>query len=320
VHGTRVHDGTDPVTHSGPHPTGPFRSIDIRIREIARIGDGATGSKITIVTGVTVPATCTVTETQSGENVDIDVVMRAKRSRRASEDVVVCPANPRAPPARTARSNGRGADLSCRVARRRRYCAAMAGWLDSKWLGIAGYTVAAVATLLTGRREHRLADVETDLWPTFWFLAAGVLFAMAMGRAGDIGGLLADLGRREARAGRWYDERRTYQAIVVGAVGAIWLITVTTALWRVPERRRRYLPMVLVMFTLMCFAGIRLVSLHQVDSLLDHHRIGGVRVGTVVELVGLSIAIAMTFWQPRPASVQDPGRPWAPADTRSTPR
>jgi len=173
----------------------------------------------------------------------------------------------------------------------------MLRWLDSNSLRVAGYTAAAAAAFLAGRRERPLVRANPDLWPAFWFLTAGLFLLMALGRAFDFAGVATDLGRSEAVSHGWYANRRKFQAAVVAALGAIWFVSVVVALWRVPERRRRYLPMAIVAFSLMCFAGIRIVSLHQVDGLLYRRHIAGAKVGSVVEFVGLVTAIAVTSWQ-----------------------
>ena len=175
----------------------------------------------------------------------------------------------------------------------------MAGWLDSNGLRVAGYAVVGLAAFVAGLREQRRSHANPNLWPTFWFLTAGLLLVMAVGRAGNIADVAADIGRRQAVAEGWYANRRKYQAIVVGLVAATWFVMIVVALWRVPERRRRYLPMAFISFTLVCFAGIRTVSLHQVDSLLYRRHLAGAKFGAVLELILLSIAFAVTFWQPR---------------------
>ena len=79
---------------------------------------------------------------------------------------------------------------------------------------------------------------------------------------------------------------------------AFWLIADLIAVWHVPERRRRYLPPALVVFTLLCFAGVRVVSLHHVDSLLYNHPIHGVRIVAITELAGIALVILATYWHP----------------------
>jgi hypothetical protein len=173
----------------------------------------------------------------------------------------------------------------------------MLGWLDSNGLRIAGYAAAAIAALLAGRRERPLVGANPNLWPTFWFLTSGLFLLMAVGRAADFGGIATELGRSEALSHGWYAERRKFQAAVVGTLGAIWFIVVVVALWRVPERRRRYLPMAIVSFSLMCYAGIRIVSLHQVDAVLYRRHIAGAKIGSVAEILGIATAIIVTCWQ-----------------------
>jgi hypothetical protein len=172
--------------------------------------------------------------------------------------------------------------------------------LDSNWLRVAAYGVAAAACLHAGLRERRRRPIapSRDIWPPFWIITAVLLAVMALGRAAEIGDLISEFGRREAREEGWYEIRREYQAAAVATVGAIWLVAVVVAVWRVPERRRRYLPAALVVFSLVCFAGIRVISLHQVDTLLYNRPIRGVRIVAIVELTGTALTVLTTYWYP----------------------
>jgi hypothetical protein len=183
--------------------------------------------------------------------------------------------------------------------------------MDSNWLRVVAYGLAAAACLHAGLRERRRQPdaPSRHIWPTFWFLTASLLGVMALARAADIGELVSDLGRRTARDEGWYEIRREYQAAAVASVGAIWFVAVVLAVWRVPERRRRYLPAALVVFSLFCFAGIRIISLHQVDALLYNRPIRGVRLVAIVELTALALTILTTYWYPfARADVGDTGR------------
>ena len=120
---------------------------------------------------------------------------------------------------------------------------------------------------------------------------------MAVGRASNVSDLLTELGRERARSGGWYEVRRSLQAWVIGAVAAVWAVTVAIAVWRVPERRRRYLPTAIVVFTLVCFIGIRLISLHQVDALLHNRDVRGVTIGAVIEVGLLLLVLAVSAWR-----------------------
>jgi hypothetical protein len=172
------------------------------------------------------------------------------------------------------------------------------GWLDSNAVRALGYLAVAVAAYVAGRREQRRAQTNSALWPTFWFLTAGLFLVMALGRAGNVAQFVAELGREEAVATGWYANRRKYQALAVGLIALTWFIVVFVAIWRVPDRRR-YLPMALVSFSLVCFAAIRMLSLHQVDALLYRRHVVGAEIGAVLEVLGLVVAFATTFWQPR---------------------
>lgn len=190
--------------------------------------------------------------------------------------------------------------------------------MNSHWLRVIGYVVLVVLSLVARRRERTRASEVDGVWPPFWLLTAGFLGVMALGRAGDIGSLISDLGRGRALDSGFYETRRPMQAAVVTAVGGGWLITVTVACWRTPERRRRYLPMGLMVITLAAYAAIRVVSLHQVDTLLHRREIAGVWVGTVIEMTLLVITALVTLWVPADRTVVAGGpEPQRPLGARS---
>ena len=171
-------------------------------------------------------------------------------------------------------------------------------WADSTAFIVALYAIAGATALLIGVAERRRSHTtDPRFWPPFWFSVAAFLLLLAVGRASNVSDLLTDLGREQARSGGWYDTRRALQAWVVGGVAAVWAVTVMVAVWRVPERRRRYLPPAVAVFTLACFIGIRLISLHQVDSLLHDHDLGGVTDGAVIEIALLLTLMALSVWR-----------------------
>lgn len=165
--------------------------------------------------------------------------------------------------------------------------------LDSGWLRVGGYGVAALVAILVGVMEVRSTERKAlTFWPPFWFLSAALIASTAVARVGGIGDLLVDLGRETTQSGGWYDQRRGVQATAVITIAVVWVVAVIAAIWRVPPRRRRYLPTALVLFTLECFAAIRVVSLHQVDAVLYHRQFGGVRWVAIIELALLGLTIA----------------------------
>jgi hypothetical protein len=182
-------------------------------------------------------------------------------------------------------------------------------WPDSNTIRVAGYVVVTLLMLIARRRERRRVGDADGVWPAFWILTGAFLLAMAVGRAVDAGDLVSSLGRSAAEERGWYTSRRPVQAAVVGSVGAVWFVVVAVALWRTPERRRRYLPVGLMVVTLAAFAAVRVVSLHQVDSLLYRTEVAGVRFATLTELVLLGLAALATLWCPaaRPSPITDAG-------------
>ena len=176
-------------------------------------------------------------------------------------------------------------------------------WLDSTWCPVVAYVMVALLAMVLGSLEiARTRSVGSSiLWPNFWFGTAVLLVVMAVGRATDTGEFLADLGRQQARSEGWYETRRGIQAAVIGTIAAIWLISIILAIWRVPARRRRYLPMAIVVFTIVCYNGTRVISLHQVDAIFHNREIGGVTIGAVTELSLLACALVVelrALWLP----------------------
>ena len=165
-------------------------------------------------------------------------------------------------------------------------------WLNANVVRVALYGLTAAISFLVWRIERSDAR-QRDWWPTFWLLTSGVLAGMALGRLLDIDSLVTALGRDEAVARGLYENRRRVQAVVAGGIGLTWILSVTIALWRVPERRRRYLPTAIAVFSMLCFAALRLLSLHQVDSLLRRRDVYEVRLGTLVEIVGVLATAAL---------------------------
>ena len=189
----------------------------------------------------------------------------------------------------------------------------MSTWLDSPALAVVLYVIGASTALLLGVAERRRGGAdEPQLWPAFWFVTGALLLVMAVARSSNVNDLLTDLGRDRARSGGWYDVRRSLQAWVVGGVAGLCALTVAVAVWRVPGRRRRYLPTAIVVFTLVCFAGVRLISLHQVDVLLNDRDVRGVSLGSVIEvglLVLVVLVVAVSAWRlPRSAPTSADGR------------
>jgi len=171
----------------------------------------------------------------------------------------------------------------------------MSALFDADGFRLACYAIAALTALVAFVSELRLhrENARTALWPTFWLLQAALLVAMGSAMAVDAADALADLARERARADRWYLDRRSLQVPVVASIVAAWTISTVVAIWRVPPRRRRYLPSAALIGALVSFAAARTVSLHHIDTLLYRRELFDVRLVSVVEIVLLtSVTVA----------------------------
>lgn len=168
----------------------------------------------------------------------------------------------------------------------------MIEFLDSTAVRAATYGVTALLAVWWGVRERRsTSSTALDWWPTYWFMSAILLATLAFGHVSGLGDLLSEIGRDQARSEGWYATRRKVQAVVVAAVIGGWLVGIAVAVFRIPPRRRRYLPHIIALSAIIAFAAIRIVSLHQIDSLLYRRDIGGIRVVSLSELGMLAISI-----------------------------
>ena len=178
----------------------------------------------------------------------------------------------------------------------------MAGWLDSKWVLVLGYVLAAAAAGWAGLRERRRRAAEPDLRPCFWFLTAVLLAAMGVARVERVTELVGSAGRRLAYEQGWYDGRRPYQEIgAVSLIGAAVVVVMVVVVVLAVSRRSRgwhYLPACAVMLALAAFAAVRTLSLHEVDATLHDRRYAGIALGPMLELSLLALLLATTFWPP----------------------
>ena len=159
-------------------------------------------------------------------------------------------------------------------------------YLNSEWLRTASYVAAIMACALAGRRE--LAATKAGvlrLWPRFWFVAAGVLSVLLLGRLTGIGSNAYEIGRAKAMAGGWYwSERRRLQGVAIVGLGVLSLLDILVVAHAMGDRRRRYLTPLVCLHGLAGFAAARIVSLHQIDTVLYRRPILGARIASVIEL------------------------------------
>jgi len=179
----------------------------------------------------------------------------------------------------------------------------VSAFLDSSGLRAGGFAALAVLSVALGVRESRdTRKSSRSLLPAYWWLTAMLLLVVAIAQATELADLVARTGREEARANGWYDARRSAQALAVAGVSGAWAVGVVVAIWRVPPRRRRYLPSALAVSALLAFIAVRAISLHQIDAVVYRSDLAGVRMVALVELFLLAVAGATM------AVRLDPGR------------
>ena len=142
----------------------------------------------------------------------------------------------------------------------------MVDLIDSNAFRVVVYLLVALLSLWWGVRERRwVATHAVDWWPFYWFMSAALLTAMGIaGPAHSETSSARSVANRPAQAGG------------------------TT-------RDARYLPHVILLSTILAFAAIRLVSLHQVDTVLYRRDVAGVRIVALVELGLLAATVLVTL-------------------------
>jgi hypothetical protein len=171
----------------------------------------------------------------------------------------------------------------------------MAEVIDTSAVRAAAYLVVAVLAVLSAFADRAGPEqAHGRLWRFSLLLAALLLMLLAVASFGDLSDVLTGFGREQAYRAGWYDTRRGFQAAVVVAVFGLWCVSVLVSIYAVPSRRRSYLPAVIGLFTIWGFVAVRLVSYHDIDTLLYRRDIGGARLVAVGE-VGLLTATAAAF-------------------------
>lgn len=127
----------------------------------------------------------------------------------------------------------------------------------------------------------------------WWWLAGGLVVLGAI-RQWQLLTWLTDLIRQTALQDGWYMERRAVQRITVVAAAAVGL-----ALFGALHRRLRHLAAgdilaVYLYLGLVALALLQIISLHQIDSVLNLS-IAGTRLGRLLE-IALAACLSLTAW------------------------
>ncbi|MFZ2736736.1 MAG: hypothetical protein WBI20_04515 [Burkholderiaceae bacterium] len=127
--------------------------------------------------------------------------------------------------------------------------------------------------------------------PQPWWLAAVLLLLLGLNTVFQLDLLLVLLLRTGARLQGWYQERRLLQYPLLLTLGASGLVLLAWLRTRIENDWPLLWPIVLGLGLLVAVAGLRLVSFHASDELLDA-RLWGVSTGRWLELAGMIGVVA----------------------------
>jgi hypothetical protein len=149
-----------------------------------------------------------------------------------------------------------------------------------------GYALVAVLCCAGGASAGR-----DGRYGSGWFVAAGILAAIAVNTVTRLDLLLIYALRAASREQGWYDARRAWQTMMIGALAVTgllamgWLRTRLAAVWS------RCALAVLGMGLLAGLAATRAVSFHYTDLALGIS-VAGVSAGRLLEVAGLALTAA----------------------------
>lgn len=152
-------------------------------------------------------------------------------------------------------------------------------------LGVLFAALSVVAAGIFNREHDRDGFRRSAL---VWAGLALVLASLSFFTITDLGPLLMDDVRQEARSEGWYMSRRPMQARVILGILVAAILGYGTLLVRLGDNRRNYLLPVTASAYLLALNAIRLVSLHQVDAVMGK-RVGWLTFGAVLQVVGLTL-------------------------------
>ena len=163
------------------------------------------------------------------------------------------------------------------------------------WVIVAAYLIAIACCVRAWRRDAAAAraaraDVveRARFVPWFWLAVAVILVLLAVNKPLDLHDLLTDYGRRVARSGGWYKQRRTVQLAFALAVGAGTAAVLALVGLRLRPALGRYAVVLAGLWLLAVYVGLRVTSFHHVDAWFGT-RMRGVKLHWIVELVAIAV-------------------------------
>lgn len=169
------------------------------------------------------------------------------------------------------------------------------------WVAVAGYLIGA---LLCGWQTTRSkAGAER----AFWILATIAMLALGLNKQLDLQTQLTAIGRRWAREGGWYGQRREIQAVAIVTGGLVGAAALAGLFWLVRGLRLGVWVALLGLALLGGFVMVRAASFHHIDVFM-RTPVAGLKLHTVLELAGiLVVIIGAALPRPAPKAYRRPG-------------
>lgn len=166
------------------------------------------------------------------------------------------------------------------------------------WVTVLVYLVAALASAVAARalaaRSMAGPDPRSRRERVFWWIAAGVMLALAVNKQLDLQSALTMIARCHAQLSGWYEIRRVVQEafiLLVAAGGLVALITLTLLLRGILGR---VWPALLGLGFVCVFVVVRAASFHHVDVLLGSQA-AGIKLNWLLELPGPLLVAAVAL-------------------------
>jgi hypothetical protein len=159
----------------------------------------------------------------------------------------------------------------------------------------AGYALAAVLCVANGMASRDDGDGGSA-----WFVTAALLAAIGANAVARIDLLVIYQLREVARAQGWYEHRRAWQLLALGALAVAALLALRGSRDWLRAAWSRCAAAVLGVALLTGVALVRAVSYHATDRALDLHVLG-VSTGRLLEFAGLGLTAACAVRRSRTA-------------------
>jgi hypothetical protein len=152
------------------------------------------------------------------------------------------------------------------------------------WLTVLAYLVAAAASVVAARRMAGPGPLERRE-RQFWWIAAGIMFALAVNKQLDLQTLFTLIARCHAQLSGWYDIRRIIQRDFILGVAVAGVAFIGLLAYLLRGILARVWPALLGLGFVCLFVLVRAASFHHMDSLLGTW-VFGVKMNWLLELPG----------------------------------